>query len=195
MNNKLQAKDFVTIGIYSAIMAVITLVVSFTMFIPIFIPLCSFLVPIIDGIPFMLFATKIKKFGMISIMGTLTGIINCVLGMGIYVIPTGIVFGLLADMIMHSGHYKSKIKSVLGYGVYSMWIIGNYAIIVFSRDSYYKALLDGGVTQEYLDEITKLIPDSSLVWLLIAGFVGGIVGGFIGLKMHKKHFEKAGITE
>ena len=193
--NKLQAKDFITIGIYTAILAAISLVVSFTMLIPIFIVISAFLIPVIDGIPFMLFITKIKKFGMVSIMGTLSGIINCVLGMGIYTIPTGILFGVLADLVLFSGNYKSRVKAVLGYGVYSMWLIGNYITVILTRESYYKMLLDGGVTQDYLDEISKYVPDQSLIWLLVACFIGGIAGGFIGLKMHKKHFERAGITK
>lgn len=194
-NNKLQAKDFITIGIYTAILAAISLVVSFTMFIPIFIVISAFLIPVIDGIPFMLFATKIKKFGMVSLMGTLSGIINCVLGMGIYTIPTGVIFGLLADLVLNSGNYKSKAKAVLGYGVYSMWLIGNYVTVVLTRESYYEMLIEGGMTQEYVEAMSKYVPDQSLIWLLAMCFVGGIVGGLIGLKMHKKHFEKAGITE
>lgn len=193
--NKLQAKDFITIGIYAAILAAISLVVSFTMFIPIFIAISAFLIPVVDGIPFMLFTTKIKKFGMISIMGTLAGIINCVLGMGIYTIPSGIIFGLLADIVLFSGNYKSRIKAVLSYGVYSMWIIGNYITIILTRESYYEMLLEGGVTPEYLDGVSKYVPDQSVIWLLIASFIGGIVGGLIGLRMHRKHFERAGITK
>lgn len=192
---KLQAKDFITVGIYAAILAAISLVVSFTMFIPIFIVISAFIIPVIDGIPFMLFATKIKRFGMISLMGILAGIINCVMGMGIYTIPTGIVFGILADIVLLSGNYKSRVKAVLGYGVYSMWTIGNYITIVLTRESYYDMLIDSGMTQEYLDKISKYVPDQSLIWLLIVSFIGGIVGGLIGLRMHKKHFERAGIIK
>lgn len=69
-SNKLQAKDLVNVGIYSAIYLVITCVLSFLSLIPIFHPLLAVICPIAGGIPFMLFLTKSKKFGMIT-MGML----------------------------------------------------------------------------------------------------------------------------
>ena len=42
-------------------------------FIPIFIPLISVIVPLVGGIPMMLFFSKIKKFGMLTICGLLLG--------------------------------------------------------------------------------------------------------------------------
>lgn len=71
-------------------------------YIPIFIPLLSVLVPLIAGVPFMLFLTKTKKFGMVTIMGTLTGIIMCLMGMGVWTVLTVPVFGIFADLIFRS---------------------------------------------------------------------------------------------
>ena len=57
-------------------------------FIPIFIPLISVIVPLVGGIPMMLFFSKIKKFGMLTICGVLLGIIMLLTGMGWWCIPT-----------------------------------------------------------------------------------------------------------
>lgn len=85
-------------------------------YIPVFIPILSVLVPLVGGIPFMLFLTKVKKFGMVFIM---------------------------ADLILKSGDYKSAKKGVLGYGIFSTWLIGNYVSIVVTRDNYYSMLISG----------------------------------------------------
>lgn len=45
----------------------------------------------------MLFYTKVKKFGMITIMATIVGIYLCVTGMGFWPILFGVVFGFLAE--------------------------------------------------------------------------------------------------
>ena len=59
-------------------------------------------------------------------MGLIVGIITGLLGMGVWVNLTMSVFALIADLIMRSGEYKSAVKGVMGYGVYSLGMIGNY---------------------------------------------------------------------
>ena len=122
---KIKAKDLITVGIFTAIQFVVCMAVAMLGYIPIFIPLLAVLVPLIGGIPFMLFLTKTKKFGMVTIMSVLIGLITCLMGMGVWVILTAPVFGILADLIFRSGGYASVKKSILGYGVFSMWVIGN----------------------------------------------------------------------
>ena len=63
--NKLKGRDLINIGVFGAIYFVILFAVAMLGMIPIFLPLLSVLVPIVGGIPFMLFLTKVKKIGMI----------------------------------------------------------------------------------------------------------------------------------
>ena len=60
-------------------------------FIPIFMVLICGIIPLVAGIPYMLYLTRVKKFGMITIMGLLVGIIMFVTGMGYFSIVTGLV--------------------------------------------------------------------------------------------------------
>lgn len=113
-------------------------------FIPIFIPLLAVICPFIGGIPFMLYLTRVKKFGLISLMGLLMGILMLVGGMGPWSILTGAIFGLLADATLRSGGYASAARSVLGYGIFSMYTIGNFIPIVFNPKGYYQGLISGG---------------------------------------------------
>ena len=55
MSNKLQGKDLINIGIFAAIYFVVVFIVSMLGVIPIFIPLLDVLVPLIGGIPMMLY--------------------------------------------------------------------------------------------------------------------------------------------
>ena len=63
-SKKLQAKDLINVGIFTAIYFVIFFAGMMLGYIPIFIPLLGLICPILCGIPFMLYLTKIKKFGM-----------------------------------------------------------------------------------------------------------------------------------
>ena len=93
-NQKLKGKDLINIGIYAAIYCVLMTCISMLGYIPIMMPMLTVIVPIILGVPMMLFYTKVKKFGMITIMATIVGIYLCVTGMGFWPILFGVVFGL-----------------------------------------------------------------------------------------------------
>ena len=113
MNNKLQGKDLINIGIFTAIYFIVIFAAASIGFIPIFIPLISVIVPLVGGIPMMLFFSKIKKFGMLTICGVLLGIIMLLTGMGWWCIPTGLIFGLISDFMMKACYYQSLLP---GYG-------------------------------------------------------------------------------
>ena len=125
-NQKLKGKDLINIGIYSAIYCVLMTCISMLGYIPIMMPMLTVIVPIILGVPMMLFYTKVKKFGMITIMATIVGIYLCVTGMGFWPILFGVVFGFLADLIAKSGSYASGKKSILSYGTFCVLLFGNY---------------------------------------------------------------------
>ena len=46
------------------------------------------------------------------------------IGSGVLVLIFGIVFGVAADLIMKSGKYKSWKLTLLGNGVFFLWIMG-----------------------------------------------------------------------
>lgn len=60
-SSRLQGKDLMNIGIYSAIYCVIVTGVAMLGYIPIMMPMLCALVPLIAGVPFMLFLTKVKE--------------------------------------------------------------------------------------------------------------------------------------
>lgn len=193
MNNKLKGKDLVNIGIFAAIYFVINMVLSFLGFIPLFLLLMVVITPIIGGTPFMLFLTKVRKFGMITIFAVIIGVLMMLTGMGFYAIFTSLIFGLAADLIAKSGNYSSASKSVMATSVYSCWVWGNFLPIFIGRDAYIAQYTEKGM-KEYADTMMKLTPMWVCPVMLIAAFIAGIIGALIGKALLKKHFEKAGIA-
>jgi len=191
-NEKLKGKDLINVGIYTAIYAVITFAIAMLGYIPIFMPLLCVLGPIIAGIPFMLFLTKVNKFGMILIMSILMGILMLLTGMGYYALLVGVVSGLIAEMIYKSGNYKSSAKAVWTSGIFSIWVWANYIPLFTNISGYFSTRQDYG--QEYIDTLTALMPMWMFPTLLAASIVSGIIGGLLGKAVLKKHFIKAGIA-
>ncbi len=191
--NKLQGKEFINIGVFTVIYFVLTSAVAMLGVIPIFIPLLCVFVPLIGGVPMMLYFSKIKKFGMLTITGLLDGILLLLTGMGYWCILTGLVFGLFADLILKTSSYKKAIAEIIAHGVFSISVIGAFMPIILTRDSYYQTLIAYG-KQKYADALMSYMPNWILPVLLIGAFIAGILGGLIGRRIFKKHFERAGIV-
>ena len=193
--NKLGAKDFITVGIFTAILFVVEFACGMLGFIhPYIVASYVILIPLVGSIPMMLFYTKVGKFGMITIMSVLMAIIMFVTGMGWLGAPLIILAGVIADLIARSGQYKSFHNTAISYGVFSMWICANYFPVIITAQSYRQDLLDGGYSAEYCDNLFRAINSKTIAVLLVLCFVFGLVGAYIGKKMVKKHFEKAGIV-
>lgn len=194
-SKKLTAKDFITVGIFTAIIFVVEFACGMLGFIhPYIVASYVVLIPIVGSVPMMLFYTKVEKFGMLTIMSVLIAIIMFIMGMGYLGAPLIILAGVVADLIAKSGNYKSVKKTVLSYGVFCLWICANYFPVIITADSYRQDLLDGGYSAEYCDNLFSVINGKTIAILLILCFVFGCISTFIGKAVVKKHFEKAGIV-
>lgn len=188
----MKGKDLINIGIFSAIYFVILFAIAMLGMIPIFLPLLSVIVPILGGIPFMLFLTRVKKFGMIWIISIIMGVLMLLTGMSWPPLAVSVFSGLLAELIYKSGNYKSAAKAVISNGVFSLWVAANYLPLFIAADKYWATRQNFG--QDYIDAVTKLMPTWMCPVLFLAAFVCSVIGGLLGKKMMNKHFEKAGIA-
>lgn len=193
-NNKLQAKDLINVGLFTVLYFVIGCCVAIPVgFVPVFLPVLGALWALITGIPFMLYLTRVKKFGMITIMAVLSGLLMGLTGMGFWGVPMGVVFGVLGDLIVKSGDYKSAKKGLLGYGVFSLWMIGTYIPMYFMVEKSYADFAEG-FGEEYAQRVMSVMPMWSLILVIAGIFVFALLGGLIGKAVLKKHFVKAGIA-
>ena len=194
MNEKIQAKDLINIGLFTVLYFVLGCCVAIPIgFVPIFLPVLGSLWTLITGIPFMLFAVRANKFGMVTIMAVLSGLLMGLTGMGFWGILTGAVFGLLGDLVMKSGEYRSAKKTILGYGVFSLWMVGTYIPMYFMVEQS-RADFAAGFGEEYADKVMSVMPMWSIVLVVAGIFVFALLGGLIGKAILKKHFAKAGIA-
>lgn len=192
-NNKLQAKDLINVGVFSAIYFVIFFAGMMLGYIPIFIPLLGLFCPILCGIPFMLYLTKVKKFGMITLTGIILGILNLLIGAGALVFVFGVVFGVLGDLILKAGNYSSWKFTILANGVFSLWIMGFVSRMFLTRTEFF-ASLESSYGAEYTATLASYTPSWTFPVLFLVTFLGGILGAMLGRAVLNKHFVKAGIA-
>ena len=190
---KLQARDFITIGIFTAILWVVTMVIMYLGFLSPFVVAGYAILSIPAGIPMMLYYARIEKFGMLTITSVIIAILLFIFGMGLTGAPICIVSGLLADLIAKSGNYKSWKNTVLSYGVFSLWVSASYLPLVITADSYSASLLEGGYEPAFVDQLFTIVTPKTYPIIIVLCFVCGVIGAFIGKAVAKKNFEKAGI--
>lgn len=194
MDNKLQAKDLINVGLFTVLYFVLGCCVAIPIgMVPIFLPILGALWVIITGIPFMLFLTRVKKFGMVTLMAILSGILMGLTGMGYFGVPCGIVFGFLGDMIIKSGNYQSMKKGMIGYAVFSLWMIGTYIPMYFMVEQS-RASFASQFSEEYADKVMSVMPMWSFVLVALSIIVCALIGAKLGQSLLKKHFIKAGIA-
>jgi len=187
---RLNGKDLINIGIFTAIYCVASIGFFMLGFIPFCLPLYTVFIPMISGIIFMLFLTKVKKFGMILLMSILLGILMLLTGMSFYALIIGTFTGLISEFVYKSGKYQSSKKAVITNGVFSIWVWSNFLPLFLNPDSYFASRNFG---EEYAQTVVKLLPMWMCPLLLISSFLFGIIGGLLGRTIMKKHFAKAGI--
>lgn len=191
-SNSLNGKDLINIGIYAAIYCVVMTAIAMLGFIPVMMPMLAVLCPLIGGIPMMLFYTKVKKFGMITIMTVIIGVFLMITGMGIWPPILSLPIGLLADFIAKSGGYTSAKKSILSYATMCLVIFGNYIPLYLDIDGYFSTRQSFG--QDYISALSAVMQPWTAPLIFIACFLFGALGAVLGQKLLKKHFEKAGIA-
>ncbi len=188
----LQGKDLINVGIYAAIYCVVVMMAAMLGYIPIMLPMLVVICPLIGSIPMMLFMTKVKKFGMVTLMGTILGLFLWITGMGYWPFVFGVVCGLAADLLDRSGGYQSAVKTVIGNGILHLTIFANMIPLYVDQEGYFATRQDFG--QEYITSLSSIMQPWTAPVLLIASFVCGVIGAILGQKLLKKHFVKAGIV-
>lgn len=193
MENKLNAKSLITVGIFTALYFVLFFATGMIGYIPVMMLFLPLLCPLVTGIPFMLFLTKVKAFGMVTIMGTILGILMFITGHPWPILVLGFLCGLISDFILKSGNYKGWKTSVIGYAIFSEWVMGAVLALFFMRDSYF-AQIRAGYGDTYADALLSLTPGWVFYVMIVLVGVGAVAGAFLGRAVLKKHFKRAGIA-
>lgn len=194
--NKLTVPDLISVGVFTALYFVLVTVATFTCaLLPgvgnIVLPA---LAALISGSVYMLLAAKLQKFGGITIMGLVMGLFFFVSGHFLLSFAANIVCGLLADLIVARGKFRSEKLLLVSYVVFSYGLTGPILPLWFMKDAYIANLTARGKDAAYIDTLFAPINNGSFVAAMAAILVCAVLGGLFGQRMMKKHFEKAGIV-
>lgn len=195
MKQKLTVKDLITVGVFSAIIFVCIALSGgmLAMF-----PALTFYYPVggalLAGPVYLLMVAKVPKSGPIFISGLLMAIFCFVTGMHIGMAIGYLLGGVLAELVAWTKRYRSVKMNVLSYVVYCLGGTGTYIAYFINPEAWMNRMLEKGTTQEYLDTMSASVNHWVLVTMLVGTVLIALLSGFVGSKLLKKQFEKAGIT-
>lgn len=186
-------RDLVTCATFTVIYFIVFFACGMTGLVPIMAFLFPLPLALVSGISQMLFYTKVRSFGMVTIMGALLGLISFLMGYGPIGLCFGIVCGLIADLILRAGGYKSLKCSVASHCVFSLWVIGTMLPMWILGQAYFEPYR---VSQgdAFVNESLAYLSGGMLVIVVVGIIVCALIGAAIGTKVLRKHFERAGIA-
>ncbi len=192
--NKFGIRDLINAGVFSLLTVMATWCGGMIGFIPVLMPLVPFACGLVSGPVFMLYSTKIDKFGMVLIMGIVFGLTFSMSGHGAIVFPAIVLLSLICEIILKKGGYKSIKTARLTYTVFMIFAAANLIPIYFARDAYLQSLIAQGYGAEFAEKLLSVMPNWSFIPIVLLGMLGGYIGCTIGIKILNKHFKKAGMA-
>lgn len=193
---KLNVKDLINVGLFTAIYFILFMVATATSYIPIMLFAFTAVSAVLAGIPIILFFSRIKKVGMVTIMCILLGIIVFLMGYGPVALVLAVLCGLVADLILRWGHWQSWRHMLAAYLVFSLWPVSTLVPIVMMGDAYLEGFRQA-MGDAYVNEALSVMHAIS-GWLIpamaVLTLVAALAGAYLGKAVFKKHFARAGIA-
>lgn len=190
--SKIDVKDLINIGLFTAVYFVFIAPPGILGIIPIFMLLLPAMIGLVGGIPVMLLITKTQKFGALTICGVVVSLLLAIMGHPWVALILSVPVIVIADMVMAMGQYKSWKLNSIGYIIFSFWPIGNLLPFYFMRNSYLAFIQDKYGT-DYEATVEGLFSIGMIPIILITTIIGAWIGAYIAKGILKKHFKRAGI--
>ena len=191
----LSVKDLVTTGIFTALMLVFTMVGG--MFFAAN-PILTFYMPmgcaLLCGPVYLLLVAKVHKRWSITVLGVILGFFFFVPGMHWSMALGNAGMGIIADITAGFGKYKNKKLNALSYMLFMLSNTFTYLIFFVDRDRWINAMLKKGTDASYIETMSSTATSWMPVLIVGGTLLVAAFSAWVGGKMLKKQFEKAGLV-
>jgi energy-coupling factor transport system substrate-specific component len=190
----LTVRDLVTCGIFTALFFIFTMIGGFLLapnpILTYFMP-CA--IALLTGPIYLLLMAKAPKHGPVIILGIIMGFMMFITGMYWMWSVFYVLLGLLANLIASVGNFRHKALNKMSFLVFSMNPIGSYMMLWINRKAYFDYLVGKGTETSYVETMGSVAEGWMLPAMILSIILTGLISIYIGEKLLKKQFEKAGI--
>lgn len=193
-SKKLNSKDYITLGIYSAISFVIMLIAGITNLSPYTYLLYPITYALFNGVIYLYIVTKIPKKGAIVLMNIIPVLYLAITGVqGIISALSILIFAVIAELITGNDR-KNRRKILISYLIFTAWAScgGEYRFFLFP-EGYFAEALESGLDPAYVDALRSFLDFRWWIGTILATVIASFLGIKIGEVIVKKHLKKAGV--
>ena len=159
MKQKLNAKDFILIGVLTALMWIICMIISTIMSVagPVTNVFYPALVAIPNGIVMMLLLAKVPKKGVFTICSAIQAILFLLVG-AFWFIPIGLVIGGVICDFLVMGRKEITMKSMMAaYALFSaIFAFSAICPIKFLQSAFVGAMEKNNIAPEYIEGMLNI---------------------------------------
>ncbi|MEZ3161337.1 MptD family putative ECF transporter S component [Microbacterium sp. BWT-B31] len=189
------ARDLLNVAIFAVIFIVVTYAIGM---LGIISPLTWLLaVPvsiIVNGIPFMLFLTRVKHAGMVTLFAAIVGLFYLLSGNTLVSTIAIVLLGILAELVLLAGRYRSRWAAIGAYTVFSLGFFSPFLPLLYDRQGYFGSATWTQMGEDYIRASDELFSLPVLGLLALAILIAGFLGGLLGSAVLRKHFVRAGLA-
>ncbi|WP_431952184.1 MptD family putative ECF transporter S component [Nocardia lijiangensis] len=192
---RMSPRDLIDIGVFGALYVVTVGIFSLLEYLNPVATLVSVAASIVGaGVPFMLFLTRVRHAGMVTVLAVLVSGFMLLIGGPPIGFVVGIAAALIAEVLLWVGRYRSRQLSVLAYAVFSTWFVGLFLPLFYARDEFLSSPSMQEKGADYTEQLDALLSPAVLLTFALSTLVFGLIGGVLGLRLLDKHFRKAGLA-
>ena len=192
---RFRARDFLTVAIFAVIYIVVVFAVAMLGIIsPLVMVITLPLAPLVAGIPYMLFLSRVRHGGMVTLFGIVFGVAS--MGWGHPWQSALVIVGvsLIAEIVLFAGGYRSKWAAIWTYTIFSAWMIGPWIPFFLDPAGYISQQASQSMSSDYAEQMQAVLAPPVILGIWGAGIVFGFLGGLLGSAVLRKHFVKAGLA-
>ncbi|GAA3052030.1 MptD family putative ECF transporter S component [Streptomyces roseofulvus] len=192
---RMSPRDLINIGIFGALYLVTIGVFTLFEFLgPVMTLLTSAVSIVAAGVPFMLFLTRVRHAGMVTVLAVIVNGFMLLIGSPPIGLVIGVVAAVIAEALLYAGRYRSRKMSVLAYAVFSTWFAGLFMPMLYAREEFLSSPYMESMGEEYTRQLDDLLSPAVLIAFDVSTLVFGVIGGLLGVRLLDKHFRKAGLV-
>ena len=192
---KLNSKDLINIGIFTAIYIALMIIVSGFVITPVLQLLMMPVMALLGAPVYLLYIAKVGKFGAITITGFLfSALVGLLVYANVYCFLVNFVFFVIAEIIAFIGKYKSKKLNMLSYIIAMFSTIGEAGLPWVAQEYFHELSVASGYSEEWASGLDKLATPLNLALMIGGTVICAIISCVFAKNIFKKHFKKAGIV-
>ncbi|MFT4296162.1 MAG: MptD family putative ECF transporter S component [Micropruina sp.] len=192
---RFSARDLLNVAIFAVIYFVIVFAIAMLGIIgPLVMLITLPLSAVAAGVPYLLFLTRVRHAGMVALFDVVLALLYLMIGHPWQSTALTILLGVLAELVLRAGGYRSTWAAVGTYTLFSAWFIGPWIPLFLDREAYLRSQGLTAMGADYVAAFNQVVSVPALLIMFAATLACGFLGALLGTVLLRKHFRKAGLA-